>query len=70
MINPHLQFSRDVCSAMVRDNVSLKELAERLGVTPSRVSQIRNGENLTIESMELVARALNLRLTVQLLPLS
>lgn len=55
---------------MARQHITIKELADRLNVTASRVSQIRNGENLTIESMALVAQALNLRLTVQLLPLS
>lgn len=46
--------------AMVRSGVSQKELAERLGVSPARVSQMlsANGRNLTVRTMGRIAHAL------------
>lgn len=46
--------------AMNRRGVSNKELSERLGMTPARVSQIfsSNGPNLTIKTIARIAHAL------------
>lgn len=46
-------------------DLSQKQLAERLGVTPARVSQILKGnDNLTLKSLVAVATALGMRLNV------
>ena len=46
--------------SMSRNNVSQKELAERLGVSPARVSQIlsAHGRNLTLQTLGRIAHAL------------
>lgn len=47
-------------------DLSQKQLAERLGVTPARVSQILKGnDNLTLKSLVAVATALGVRLNVR-----
>ncbi|WP_413719219.1 helix-turn-helix domain-containing protein [Silicimonas sp. MF1-12-2] len=57
-----LVFSTQVAlqRAMNRKGVSNKELAERLGMTPARVSQIfsTNGPNLTLKTIARIAQAL------------
>ncbi|PWE26804.1 hypothetical protein C4N9_20425 [Pararhodobacter marinus] len=57
-----LVFSTQVAlqRAMNRKGVSNKELAEKLGMTPARVSQIfsSNGPNLTLKTIARIAHAL------------
>lgn len=47
-------------NAMTRGGVSQKELADRLGVSPARVSQIlsESGANLTVKTIGKIAHAL------------
>jgi transcriptional regulator with XRE-family HTH domain len=54
---------------MKEHNVRKSQLADRLGVTPGRVSQILSGdENMTLHTLAAVCAALNARLDAKLIP--
>jgi transcriptional regulator with XRE-family HTH domain len=48
--------------------ISQRELARRLGVSPSRINQILAGQNMTLRTLADLGWALGLRLTVVGLP--
>jgi transcriptional regulator with XRE-family HTH domain len=54
---------------MSEHGVTKRELAQRMRVTPGRVSQILSGdENLTLRTLAAVCTALDARLRVELVP--
>ena len=54
---------------MKKLGINKKELAKRLGVSKSYVTQLLNGKsNMTIETLIKVAEALNLNLQIKLVP--
>ena len=53
---------RQIVEAMNKRNVTPSELSRMLGVTPQTVSRfLREGHNLTIDTVERISRALNQR---------
>lgn len=66
-----LEVTSAVRSYLQRQGISQGQLAQRLGVTPGRVSQVLNGgQNLTLRTMEAIAEVLDARFEVALLPRS
>ena len=64
-----LEFTEGVVREMERQGVTRTELARRLGATPAYVTKILRGKaNFTLETMVRLARALDVRLHVQLAP--
>src|SRR5436305_12498574 len=62
-----LEFTEGVVREMERQGVTRTELARRLGATPAYVTKILRGKaNFTLETMVRLARALDVRLHVQL----
>jgi transcriptional regulator with XRE-family HTH domain len=61
-----LDFTVALSSAMRRKNVTGKDLAEKVEVTPAYISKVLNGTpNLTVKSMVQLAHALDLRVTLR-----
>jgi HTH-type transcriptional regulator/antitoxin HipB len=61
------QFDREIQRSMKAQGVSRKALAERMEVTPSRVTKLLSGEeNLTVLTMVKVALALGLKVEPKL----
>lgn len=64
-----LQIIADIYQAMLRHNMTKKELAGRVGVSPAFVSQVLNGKpNLTLLTLAKFAIALDLDCHVHLTP--
>jgi DNA-binding Xre family transcriptional regulator len=54
---------------MAEHGITKREFAQRMGVTPGRVSQILSGdENLTLRTLAAVCTALDARMRVELVP--
>ena len=61
-----LDFTIALTSAMRRKNVSGKELAAKIDVSPAYISKVLNGTpNLTVKSMVQLAHALDLRVALR-----
>jgi len=62
-----LQIVADVYKAMLREGLTKKQLAERIGVSPAFVSQVLNGKpNMTLVTVAKFALALNLDCHIEL----
>jgi transcriptional regulator with XRE-family HTH domain len=64
-----LQIISDLCKAMKRKQITKKELAERVGVSPAFVSQVLNSKpNMTLLTLAKFAIALDLDVHIHLSP--
>ena len=61
-------FSKAVKHALVETEVSMTELAERLGCTKQNVSTMLRGKNITEANMKKIAEALDCDLKVEFVP--
>lgn len=64
-----LDFTEEVCRLLNEQGVSRSELARRLGTSPAYVTKmLRGNTNFTLATMTRVARALDCKLDLRLLP--
>jgi transcription termination factor Rho len=56
-------FKEKIKEVLIRKNISIKELAQQLNVTPSAVSQIIAGENPQLNWLHKVSKILNVDIT-------
>lgn len=59
---PIPSFGKHVKIAMVEQNLSQKELAEKIGIAASTLNDVIFGRNSSVKTMERVAKELRLRL--------
>lgn len=64
-----LDFSIELHALMVKRNLTKKDIAQRLGVSPAYVTKVFKGEaNFTIGSMVRLAKSLNGKLQLHVVP--
>ena len=62
-------FTEEVSQKMRRDNITKKELAERLETSPAYITKVLRGDtNFTVESMVKIANSLDMQVHVHLAP--
>ena len=65
------QFFKKIFAAFKTSGISQKELAEKIGKDPARVSKwLRGDDNMTLRTMYMLARAIEFRPEIRLVPLS
>ena len=64
-----LEFANSLDNFLVQKNISRKQLAEKVHVTPAYVTKVLRGDaNYTVETMVKLAMAVDARVDVKLLP--
>lgn len=66
LAKPKLRISRAVANAMVEQNVSMRQLAEKItGMKHPQIHRITSGKNYNIDTLLRVLNGLNLELIIQ-----
>jgi transcriptional regulator with XRE-family HTH domain len=61
-----LEFTEAVVTRMMKDGITKVELARRMNTTPTQITRILNGQNITLLTATRIARALGCELAVRL----
>ena len=62
------QFSLQVKEYLLRNNLKQKDIVEKLGLSKNAVSQSLNRDNISLDKMILIAKALDCDLEIKLVP--
>lgn len=65
LAKPKLSISKAIANAMVEQNVSMRQLAEEIGMKHPQIHRITSGQNYNVETLLRVLNGLGLEVIIQ-----